>query len=120
NGEDERHGGDVQVGEFGCLLIEEQRCAADPDEAPYDQGDYNGQPIVPPVLGEWMCHHPVPLHTQTHNEQDRAVHVPIEKAHQDFTHSLTKGPVVAIEVVVNFQGEPYDKQEVSQRQVRHV
>lgn len=113
-------GGYVEVFEFGGVVIQVQRRRREPDERPDGHTDADGHFVVLPLLGQRMSHDPVPLHAEAGDEEDRAVHVPVEEAHEDFAQRLPVGPVVAVEMVGDFKGRPDDKKQVGQSQVSHV
>lgn len=54
-------GGDVEVWEFNCLLVEVQRCSADPNEDPDTHWHDDSKLVVFPLLGERVSADPVPL-----------------------------------------------------------
>lgn len=54
-------GGDVEVWEFNCLLVEVQRCSADPNEDPDTHWQDDSKLVVSPLLGERVSADPVPL-----------------------------------------------------------
>lgn len=105
-------GGDVGVFELGGVVVQVQRGGGAPDEGPDGDANAHGHFVVLPLLGQGVSHDPVPLNAEAGDEQHRAVHVPVEEAHQNFAQRLSIGPVVALEVVGNLQGRPNDEEEI--------
>ena len=99
------------------LVIQVERDGEKPDHHPDCDGDSNRYAVVALLLGQWVDHRPVTLDTYAGDKGDGAVHVAVEKCHQHFAKSFSIDPVVPIEVVCYLQGDPDDKEQVSQSQV---
>lgn len=95
-------GGNVRVFELGSMVIQVKRGRGQPDESPNGHTDADSQFVVLAPVGKWISNHPVPLHTEAGNEENRAVHVSIEEAHKNLTQRLAVNPIIALNMIVNF------------------
>lgn len=113
-------GSDVQGRNIDGLLHDIQGDGDQKNQEPDRQGETDGNVCLLPGVSHGVHYHPVPLHAEAGHEEDGAVHIAIEKANQHLAKGIPIGPVVAMQVIGNLQGEPDDREEVGQGQIGHV
>jgi len=101
-----------------CLGLQEQRAHAQPHHQPDAHTDTRLAPCPAGAFPqEWMHHRDVALQADAGEEEDGAVHVPVEKGHHGATQVVPKEPVIAQEVVGDLEGQQKDEEQVSAGQV---
>lgn len=111
---------DFEFGNLNLLVVQVERHADDPHYRPNCNRHGHSCTAATLLLAQRVDHGPVTLDTNACDEGDGAVHVAVEKHHQDLAQPLAVGPVVTVEVVRYLERDPDDKEQVGQSQVGHV
>lgn len=113
-------GGDVQFPEVNSLFREDKGHWGSKRQYPHGCTGDGCIPWPPPSQGvDRVNNSKKTIHTDASYEQNRAIHVPVEGCGDHTAHERAKYPVVAIEVVRDFEGEQHGENQVSTGQVQH-
>lgn len=113
--------GDVQLPKVNSLVGEDKGHGASAGDEPHDRASYDGVLRPPPGQGvDGVDNSKKPIHADTGNEENRAVHVPVEAGSNHTAHDGAEDPIIAHKMVEDLQGEHQGKEQISKGQIQHV
>uniref|UniRef100_A0A8C3S3I4 Uncharacterized protein n=1 Tax=Chelydra serpentina TaxID=8475 RepID=A0A8C3S3I4_CHESE len=111
-------GGDVQLWDVLGMVVAQQRAQTQPHGQPDTHTD---SCRLPEVLGappqEGVHQRDIAVQADAGEEEDGAVHVPIEEGDQGTACVVPKEPVVAQQMIGDLEGQQEDKEQVGTGQV---